>query len=112
MTAATDLTNQEKLEEVYEMTKENNDILRSLRRQQHVANFFRLIYWIVIIASLGGVYYYLQPLLDGFKKDSAQVSETMVKFNELNSQLPDAKLIDQIWEKFRNGDSALTPEAN
>ena len=35
--SGTDLNNQEKLEEVYHMTLENNEILRAMRKEQHIA---------------------------------------------------------------------------
>ena len=44
------LTNEEKLDLIYQMTEENHDILMSLRRQSYVSNAFKLLkkqgYWI------------------------------------------------------------------
>ncbi len=75
-----DLTNQEKLEEVYEMTKENNDILRSMRRQQHVANAFRFLYWVIILVSLGGAYLYIRPVIDSLNENKSRLEEMVNTF--------------------------------
>ena len=75
-----DLTNQEKLEEVYEMTKENNDILRSMRRQQHVANAFRFLYWVIILVSLGGAYLYIRPVIDSLNENKSRLEEMIGSF--------------------------------
>ena len=106
--SAENLTNQEKLEEVYEMTKQNNDILRSMRRQQHVANAFRFVYWIIILVSLGGVYFYIRPALEAFNKNRQQMDDTLTQFNQLRSQLPEAKLFDQFMHFLNGSNSTAT----
>jgi hypothetical protein len=104
-----DLTNQEKLEEVYAMTMENNEILRSIRRQQNIGYFFKIFYWIVILASLGGAYYYVKPIVNAFT-GSGSASETIKQFNQLRSQLPEAKLIDQFFHKNETVSQPVTTE--
>jgi len=105
-----DLTNQEKLEEIFEMTKENNDILRNLRRQQYIANAFRFLYWVVILVSLGGAYYYVKPAIDSFNQNKTKMDNTLQQFNDLRSSLPETKLLDQILQGIKNatGGSATT----
>ena len=105
MTTGHDLTNQEKLEEIFEMTKENNDILRSLRRQQHVANAFRFLYWIVILVSLGGIYYYVRPMLDTFNNNKEALEASMQELDTFRSQFPNVK---QFLENFRNSGSSTS----
>ena len=105
---APDLTNQEKLEEVYAMTMENNKMLRSMKRQQTFANIFRLLYWIVIIISLGGVYYYVRPIVDAFTTNGGKIEESINQFNILRAQFPEAKLFDQIFHKNTDPITATT----
>lgn len=52
------------LEETLELSKENNKILRKMRRHMVWGTFFRLIYWAIFIGTAIGLYYYLQPYLD------------------------------------------------
>ena len=90
------LTNQDKLEEIYHMTLENHEILRSIRRQQHVANAFRFLYWVVILGALGGAYYYIRPVISTFTNNRDKIDSTFKQFEQLRSQFPDAKLLNQI----------------
>lgn len=53
-----------KLDELLELTRENNSILRGLRRAQRFATVARVLYWLVILGIGFGSYYYLQPYLD------------------------------------------------
>ena len=88
------LTNEEKLNEIFRMTEENNHILRSLRRTQYVSNIFRVIYWMVIIASVGGAYYFIKPILASFTGgDGSSFSEQM---DTLKFQLPEARMLQQM----------------
>ncbi len=89
----TDLTNQEKLEEVYHLVKENNDVLRSLRRRANISIVFTIFYWTVIFGSLVGVYYFVNPLVSGAleKKDSLQKS--LQGLDQLKSILPEINTI-------------------
>ncbi len=106
--SGTDLSNQEKLEEIYEMTLQNNTILRSMRKQQHIANAFRLLYWLVILGALGGVYYYLRPVISGISENKTRIQETFDQFNQFRSQLPESKLFDQVFHTNRGSSSDTT----
>jgi hypothetical protein len=108
--AVTDLTNQEKLEEIYELTVENHDILRSMRRQQNIANAFRILYWIVILASLGGVYYYVSPIIQAFGTNGTKIQDSMNQLNVLRAQLPEAKLIDQFFHNTKSQEATTTAQ--
>ena len=57
-----------KLDELLEVTHENNKILRSMRRAQRWSSLFRFIYWAVILGSILGVYYYFQPTIQKYMK--------------------------------------------
>ena len=89
------LTNEEKLDQIYEMTLENNDILRSIRRQQYLANALRLLYWLVVLGALGSVYYLVHPVITKLSNGGV-VEQRMNEFNQIRNQLPETKLIDQV----------------
>ena len=97
-----DLNNQEKLEEIFHLTVENNEILRSIRRQQHIGNAFRFLYWLVILGVLGGAYYYVKPVVDNFAGGQVKVGETLKQFEAIRSQLPETQIIDQVMKSFKN----------
>jgi len=52
------------LEHISELAEENNKILRSMRRSQRVSSIIRFIYWVFIIGSAVGAYYFIQPYLE------------------------------------------------
>lgn len=52
-----------KLDELLEITRENNKILRGMRRTQRWKSFFSFVYWMLILGSIFGVYYYFQPTI-------------------------------------------------
>jgi Trk-type K+ transport system membrane component len=52
------------LERTYNLTEDNNKILRSMRRSQRVSTVIRSIYWLFIIGASLGAYYLVQPYID------------------------------------------------
>lgn len=58
----------QKMEELLELTRENNKILRSMRSAQRWHSFLRLVYWMVIFGSVFGTYYYFQPTIQKYVK--------------------------------------------
>jgi len=56
------------LKEVLGLSEENNKILRKMRNSMRWSQFFRFIYWIIIIGTAIGAFYYLQPYLDKIVK--------------------------------------------
>ncbi|EFK95784.1 hypothetical protein LDC_2200 [sediment metagenome] len=55
-----------KLDELLELTRENNKILTGMRSAQRWGSFFKLVYWMVILGSILGVYYYFQPTIQKY----------------------------------------------
>ena len=60
--------NDRKLDELLELTRENNKILSGMRRTQRWSSFFSIVYWAVILGSILGVYYYFQPAIQKYMK--------------------------------------------
>jgi hypothetical protein len=56
----------EKLDELLELTRENNKILHKMHRGQVWASVFRFIYWAAIIGTTIGAWYYFQPTIDRY----------------------------------------------
>ncbi|MBU2597112.1 MAG: hypothetical protein KJ757_06105 [Planctomycetes bacterium] len=54
----------EQLAEAQKLARENNKILRHMQRSARAGMFLRILYWVLIIGSMLGLYYYLQPFLD------------------------------------------------
>jgi len=46
------------------LAEDNNKMLHSIRRSMRLASFVRIIYWVLIIGSAVGAYYFIQPYID------------------------------------------------
>lgn len=52
------------LERTYELAKENNEILATMRRRGRISFTLRVCYWVLIIAISLGAFYFIQPYVD------------------------------------------------
>lgn len=77
-----------KLDELLELTHENNKILRSMRRAQRWSSFFTFVYWAVILGSIFGVYYYFQPTIQKYMKTFQTSVGIIQKFENAAGSIP------------------------
>ena len=61
------------IRENLKITKENNKMLRKMRRSLWIGNVTRILYWVIIIGASLGAYYYLQPYIDSAKETLGQI---------------------------------------
>ncbi|MFA6397255.1 MAG: hypothetical protein WDK96_00195 [Candidatus Paceibacterota bacterium] len=50
-------------EENLKVNKENNVILKKMRRSQKRSDYLRLFYWLVIIGITAGAFYFINPFI-------------------------------------------------
>ena len=93
-----DLTNEEKLDAIYEMTKENHEILRTIRKQNYFSTAFRVLYWCVVLGFIGGAYFYVRPFIGMISGNSSKIEEALTQLNQLKETLPEAKVLNQVLE--------------
>ena len=101
-----DLTNEEKLDAIYEMTRENHEILRTIRRQNYMSTVFRILYWLVVLGFVGGSYYYMRPYISMLTGNASKIEETMTQLNQLKESLPEAKALNQMIQGLQKPGSA------
>ncbi len=53
-----------KLEEALSLAKENNKMLHTLKRSLIWGRVWHVFYWVIIIGSALGAYYYIQPYVE------------------------------------------------
>ncbi len=82
-----DLDNQ-KTDELLDLTRENNKILRAMRSAQRRGSFFQLVYWMIILGSMFGVYYYFQPTIQKYMKTMKTSVDFFQKFESAAGSLP------------------------
>jgi hypothetical protein len=87
-----DIEFRQKILDILDLAKENNKLLRSLRRAQRWAMFMRLVYWVLIIGITLGAYYYIQPYFD-------QIIGTYSNFQDIGVNFPSREDIDSLINK-------------
>ena len=55
------------LRETLEIAKENNEMLKKMRRGQFIGNVARIFYWVIILGASFGAYYFIQPYIEMYK---------------------------------------------
>ena len=91
------------LEANLELSKENNHLLRKIRGVQKRAQTFRLVYWIFILATVFGAYYYIQPYIEKFIPVIGNTQTQLDNLSKLGNSLNDVtnvnNIIDQVKKK-------------
>lgn len=90
--------NNDKLNRILELTEENNEILKRMRRSQKIQNIFRTIYWIILIGAALGAYYFLQPAISGVMTDYKTIKSGLDSFSNGTS----TSFFDQIKNAINN----------
>lgn len=76
------------LKENLKLSQENNKILRSMRSSARWSRFFKIIFWLIIIGTTAGTYYYLQPFLTEMMKAYQGVVSGANKIGEIGNTVP------------------------
>ena len=97
------LTNEEKLDRIYQMSLENHEILDGMRRRERIANSVKILYCIIVIGALGGAYYYIRPIIDTLNHRRADVDATLSQFEQLRESLPQTKALTQFLSGLKSG---------
>ena len=88
-----------KLEEVYELVKENNSMLKKVRRVQKNAMLIRVLYWFVIVAIALGAFYYIKPYMENLISVYTNTADT---FNNLEQNIPDVGNINELLKQIQS----------
>ena len=62
------------------LAEDNNKMLLSMRRSQRWASITRALYWVFIIGSAVGAYYFIQPYVDQAKSLYTGAGEALSNF--------------------------------
>lgn len=93
--------------QILELTRENNKILRSMRRSNRINSFIRYIYWIIIIGSAASAYYYLQPYINQLLLIYNDLNSSVSSIKDKANGLPDVKNMNLPPELLKQLDSLL-----
>ncbi|MES2134979.1 MAG: hypothetical protein V4449_01915 [Patescibacteria group bacterium] len=68
---------EQKLSEMYDLTKENNKMLKAMRRDAFVGGIVKFIFWIIVFVVIPYLtWLYVQPYLQGFLDTYQKVQQT------------------------------------
>ena len=62
-----DIQEKRLLEETAALAKENNKLIKKIRRGMITGRVVRIFYWVVIIGISVGAFYFLQPYVEGIR---------------------------------------------
>ncbi|OGZ06393.1 MAG: hypothetical protein A2942_01030 [Candidatus Lloydbacteria bacterium RIFCSPLOWO2_01_FULL_50_20] len=79
---------QRKIDELLKLEKENNSMLRRMRRSMVWSQIFTAFYWLVILGALGWSYYYLQPYITQYWNAYQSAIKTLHEIGEQGKTLP------------------------
>lgn len=68
------------LEETARLARENNDMLKKIRRGQKWARGWRIAYWVIIIGVAVGAFYFLQPYVEALRESYVKAQSTLQNF--------------------------------
>ncbi len=82
-----DVDNQ-KIDELLDLTRENNKILRAMRSTQRWSSFFKFVYWAIILGSIFGTYYYFQPTIQKYMNAMQTSVDVLQKLESAAGSIP------------------------
>jgi TRAP-type C4-dicarboxylate transport system permease small subunit len=69
------------LQETMELAQENNKMLHSMKRSMRMSQIMSFLYWVLIIGSAIGAFYFLQPYLTQVEGLYNNASGVLKNFN-------------------------------
>ena len=94
-------TNQEKLDDMYKLVQENHEVLHDLLRRERLATFGRVLYWIIVLGTLFGAYYYVKPIVQVFMPQYESFNTAIQKINDASYNLPEVNSIKNFFETLK-----------
>lgn len=87
------------LKENIKLTKENNELLRKIRKYQKWSHTSKLIYWIIVILFVFGSWYFVKPYLNnllGYYQNISNITSGIENLSNFSDIKNIQNLINQI----------------
>ncbi len=88
MAMMTENPEKDKLDEMLDLTRENNRILRSMHRRMIWSQVLTFIYWLVILGVAGWSFYYLQPYMTKYMNTYQTIMKQIDSLDKQSKALP------------------------
>jgi hypothetical protein len=79
---------QDKIDELLDLTRENNRILRGMHRRMFWSQVFTFIYWAIILGVAGWGYYFLQPYMTKYLHSYEVIMKSIDAIDQSGKSLP------------------------
>ena len=79
----------EQEKELLELTRENNEILKKVRKSMFWSRIIRIAYFLIIIGITLGAYYFVQPYLESVLGAYSNLLGQVDKIQPTGTSLPD-----------------------
>jgi len=76
------------LKNTYELSKENNKILRGIRKSNRWSLVFSILYWTLIIGVSVGAFYFIQPYINAVTGAYSGLKDNLDTVKSATSNLP------------------------
>jgi hypothetical protein len=83
-------------ERILELTEENNELLKKVRRNQKLTWNFRVVYWTVIILAALGFFYVFKSPLNKVKNEFTGLKSTIENISDKINNLTDVSNIKSL----------------
>jgi hypothetical protein len=70
------------------LAEENNKLLRGMRRSARFSSFLRAIYWLIILGTAFGTYYFVKPFIDPIVKGFNGMQQNIESVKDITNNLP------------------------
>ena len=68
------------LQEILEISRENNQLLKGVHRRARWSMFFWIARWVIVVGILFGAYYYVEPYVQKVTDTYHKTSDTFKQF--------------------------------
>ncbi len=89
----------DKIDEILDLTRENNRILRSMHRRMLWSQVFTFLYWLVILGIAGWSYYFFQPYVVKYLHSYEVIMKSLDAVDQGGKSLP--ANIQELLDKVR-----------
>ncbi len=89
----------DKIDELLDLTRENNRILRGMHRRMLWSQIFTFFYWLIILGVAGWSYYTLQPYIAKYLHSYEVIMNTLNNMDQSSKSLP--ANLQEILDKVR-----------
>ena len=89
------------VEENLVLSRETHEMVKGLERSARWGRFFTLLYWALIIASVVGAYYFIQPYLNATLGAYQGILSGVDQIQSKTQSLPDSQALKSLLDNFR-----------